>query len=321
MKAIPATGGPLRGGLTSFVFLLAMIGETQAQDAAVAQHMSAANARAGSQWTAAVDFLCSEEPDVGGRDQAAMIEPVQLFDNLYAIGRISTVVYALTTSEGIILIDSGYEGQEESVLMPGLAELGLDPAEIKYVIIAHGHRDHFGGARHLQERYGARIVVAAEDWDLMIESAGDGLPPPTRDLEVVEGIPIRLGDTTVTPIAVPGHTPGAVGLIFSVTDEDSAHVAGLFGGAVLIAARMGDEPLQQYVRSIAHFAEAAEARGVDVEIQNHPNFDGMPEKLERLSTRGAGDPHPFVVGKSAYQDFLSVISECTQVELARRGAD
>ena len=126
MKAIPATGGPLRGGLTSFVFLLAMIGETQAQDAAVAQHMSAANARAGSQWTAAVDFLCAEEPDVGGRDQAAMIEPVQLFDNLYAIGRISTVVYALTTSEGIILIDSGYEGQEESVLMPGLAELAND---------------------------------------------------------------------------------------------------------------------------------------------------------------------------------------------------
>ena len=165
-----------------------------------------------------------------------MIEPTQLFDNLYVIGRSGTVVYAITTSEGIILIDSGYEGQTESVLMPGLVELGLDPADIEYVVIAHGHRDHFGGARYLQDRYGARIVLAAEDWDLL-EQAGtgvdDALPPPTRDLEAVEGIPITLGDTSVTLVAVPGHTPGSIGLIFPVRDGGASHTAGLFGGTPL----------------------------------------------------------------------------------------
>lgn len=294
----------------------------QADSAAVDQHMRTARAHAGEHWSAAVEFLCSVEPEIGGRDQSPMIEPTQLFDNLYVIGRTGTVVFAITTSEGIILIDSGYEGQTESVLIPGLVELGLDPAEIEYVIVAHGHRDHFGGARYLQERYGARIVLAAEDWDMMEEAAaggGDALPPPARDLEAVEGVPITLGDTSVVPVDVPGHTPGSIGLIFPVEDAGARHTAGLFGGTILLSSRISDDGLRQYVRSLEHFAEVADARGVDVEIQNHPIFDGMLEKLAELETRGAGAPHPFVVGEAAYQGFLGVISECTRVELARRG--
>ena len=311
-------------------FLAALVGHSQAQEvnrgpdtAAVAQHTSAARAHAGTNWTAAVDFLCSVDPDIGGRDQSPMIEPTQLFDNLYVIGRSGTVVYAITTSEGIILIDSGYEGQTESVLMPGLVELGLDPADIEYVVIAHGHRDHFGGARYLQDRYGARIVLAAEDWDLL-EQADTGVdeapPPPTRDLEAVEGIPITLGDTSVTLAAVPGHTPGSIGLIFPVRDGGASHTAGLFGGTILLSSRISDEGLRQYLRSIAYFAEVAGREGVDVEIQNHPIFDSMLEKLAKLKARDAGAPHPFVVGEAVYQGFLNVISECTQVELARRGS-
>ena len=291
--------------------------------AAVERHMSAARARAGAHWSAAVEFLCAVEPDIGGRDRSPMIEPTRLFDNLYVVGRTGTVVYALTTSEGIILIDSGYEGQEQSVLMPGLAQLGLEAADIEYVIIAHGHRDHFGGARHLQQRYGARPVVAAEDWNLMEQAAaegGDALPPPARDLEAVEGVPITLGDTSVLPVAVPGHTPGSIGLIFPVHDGATRHMAGLFGGTILLSSRISDDGLRQYIRSLAHFAEVADDMGVDVEIQNHPIFDGMLEKLDQLRTREAGAPHPFVVGEAAYQDFLGVISACTEVELARRGA-
>ena len=80
-------------------FLAALVGHRPAQEvnrspvtAAVAQHTSAARAHAGTNWTAAVDCLCSGEPDIGGRDQSPMIEPTQLFDNLYVIGRTGTVV-------------------------------------------------------------------------------------------------------------------------------------------------------------------------------------------------------------------------------------
>ncbi len=294
---------------------------TETAEIAGREHLSSALGHAGERWASMVDFLCAEEPDLGRPDQSPVIEPTRLFDNLYVIGRAGTVVYALTTSEGIILIDAGYEGQEESVLLPGFESLGLRPDDIKLVIVAHGHRDHFGGASYLQENFGAGIILAEADWDLVEQTAGSAegaLPPPTKDRVASEGVPITLGDTEVIPILIPGHTPGSLGLIFQVRDGDTAHTAALFGGTILITARIGTEGLRQYVDSVAHFAESTGAHGVDVEIQNHPIFDNMPAKLAALKDREEDAPHPFVVGGDGYQDFLNVISECTLLEIARR---
>jgi len=38
-------------------------------------------------------------------------------------------VWAVTTSAGIVLIDAGYADQLESVLLPGMKKLGLDPSQ------------------------------------------------------------------------------------------------------------------------------------------------------------------------------------------------
>ena len=51
--------------------------------------------------------------------------------------------------------------------MNGLKKLGLDPAQIKYVIVSHGHRDHSGGARYLQDRFGAQVTLSGVDRDLL----------------------------------------------------------------------------------------------------------------------------------------------------------
>jgi metallo-beta-lactamase class B len=303
------------------IVLLGVLIPAAAQDSdAVSQLITSARDRAGSDWSAAVDFLCSEEPVVGTPAESPVIEPTKLFDNLYVIGREGTVVYALTTSEGIILIDAGYEGQEESVLLTGLESLGLSPDDIEYVIVAHGHRDHYGGARYLQENHGAKIILSEDDWNL-IESAEPvegAQPPPTRDLVATAGEPITLGDTQVSPILIPGHTPGSLGVVFQVRDGNAVHSAALFGGTILIAGRIDDQGLNQYVDSIAQFAELTAAMDVDVEIQNHPIFDNFPAKLTALKERRPAAHHPFVVGKDAYQDFLGVISDCTLAEIARR---
>jgi metallo-beta-lactamase class B len=289
-----------------------------------AQHyLDSARETAGDQWRATVDFLCGPDPDPGNAAESAVMKPTQLFDNLYAFGRSKAVVYALTTDEGIILIDAGYPDQVESVLAPGLRELGLNADDIRYVIVAHGHRDHYGGSRHLQQQHGASVVLSAADWEFMdqyrTDSADDVLgQPPERDVIAEEGVPIVLGDTAVTPVMVPGHTPGSLGLIFTVRDGDEEHVAGLFGGTILISSRISDEGLQQYLSSIEHYAAVARDMGVDVEIQNHPIIDNMDQKLQQLESRAAGAPHPFVVGNDEYQNFLGVISECTLAEVARR---
>jgi metallo-beta-lactamase class B len=141
---------------------------------------------------------------------------------------------------------------------------------------------------------------------------------PARDLVLAEGEPIVLGDTTITAVAIPGHTPGALGYIFPVFDGGTRHVAGLFGGTVLATQYTPAPGLTQYVNSIAHYLEIARTMGVDVELQNHPIFDDTPARLAALASRQAGQPHPFVMGADAYQRFWGIVSECMQADIIRK---
>jgi metallo-beta-lactamase class B len=288
---------------------------------AAAAHVVKAKQIAGTEWASEAHFFC--EAPAATDANAPMIEPAKIFDNVYAFGRAATVAYAITTPEGILMIDSGYARDVETILLPAFKKLGLDPTKIKYSIITHGHADHFGGAFYLQEHFGTRIAMSAEDWDLVLAppAAGkkaDTQPLPRKDMIIKEGEPIKFGGETITPIFIPGHTPGSMGLIFPVKDGSKTHMAGLFGGTILVAGRISDEGLQQYLRSIAHFKDEAKKMKVDVELQNHPTYDNMPEKLIALSARKPGAPNPFVIGGANYGKFLDVMAECMQADIARR---
>jgi metallo-beta-lactamase class B len=286
-----------------------------------------ARTAAGSEWSEAVEFFCG----TAGRPNRAddpLIKPTRVFDNLYALGRTGTVVWALTTPDGILLIDAGYPDQLESVLLPQLREVGLDSDDVRYVLVGHGHADHFGGASYFQQR-GARVALSAADWDLIENPPAPavgapaappaaGLPPPRRDVVVADGEPITFSGIEITPVLIPGHTPGALGFVFRVTDGARSHTAALFGGSILLVNRISDEGLRQYVQSLERFGAVTQRLGVDVEIQNHPLYDGFTTKLERLAARRPGDAHPFVVGTGAYQRFLTVMKECANAQLARR---
>src|SRR4051812_39464060 len=208
-------------------------------------HVEAARTLAGGDaWLQApFTFYCVAGNARGNSPAAAELEPVKLFDNVYAVGNSEATVYAIVTPQGIILIDSGYADRVETVVVAGLKKLGLDPANVKYVLLGHGHADHFGGARYFQEHYGAKIGTTAADWALIYpanltadQAAAQGRPKP--DLVLSEGQPVKLGDLTVTPVAIPGHTPGSLAFIFPVRDRGQNHVAGLFGGTILTVDRI-----------------------------------------------------------------------------------
>ena len=292
-------------------------------------HVDAAKKLAGNdQWLLSpYNFYCVAGGARPNNANAPELEPVRLFDNVYAVGNSEATVYAITTSQGIILIDSGYADRVETVVVPGLKKLGLDPANVKYILLGHGHADHFGGAQYFQEHYGTRVGTTAADWDVIYPAsppanqANSNQSKPTRDLVLAEGQPVKLGDVTVTLIAIPGHTPGSLAFIFPVKDGRQTHMAGLFGGTILTADRITTPGLKRYVQSIDHYLEDAKRLKVDVELQNHPIFDMTPERLASLKTRKAGEPHPFMTGTDRYVKFWSVVSECIQAEIARRGSE
>jgi metallo-beta-lactamase class B len=292
-------------------------------DARIATHIENARALAGTDVTAPFQFFCVPGNARPNDFSAPPLAPVKLFDNLYAAGNSETVVYAITTSEGIVLIDSGVADEVESVLIPGLRALGLDPADVELVLLGHGHSDHYGGAAYFQTRYGARVGTTAADWETIAQAAASGradaLPAPSHDLVVREGEAVVLGDTSIDPVEIPGHTPGALAFIFPVLDGGTRHVAGLFGGTVLAAGYTPMPGLLQYVDSIAHYIEIATRMGVDVEIQNHPIFDDTPRRLAALAARRPGEPHPFVMGAERYQRLWGIVSECMQADVIRKG--
>jgi len=189
-------------------------------------HVDAARTLAGSDtWLQApFTFYCVAGNARGNSPAAPELEPVKLFDNVYAVGNSEATVYAIVTPQGIILIDSGYADRVETVVVAGLKGVGLDPANVKYVLLGHGHADHFGGARYFQEHYGAKVGSAAADWDLINPPSPPANQPanaprgPNRDLVLAEGQPVTLGGTTITPIAIPGHTPGSLAVIFPVKE-------------------------------------------------------------------------------------------------------
>jgi len=289
----------------------------------------------GPRWKDAVHFWC-EEPRANRPDDAAIV-PARIFDNVFAMGNIGTTVYVIRTSSGLLMIDAlggndapSTSAQVESQLLPGFEQLGLDPAQVKVILVTHGHADHFGGASYFQERYGAKVYIATADWNLMENppargrggrgSAGSPTPLPKHDREIRDGETITLGDFNVRAVAVPGHTAGSMGFIFPVKDRGQAHVAALFGGAWLLPQILSDEALQTFRMSVQHFKEATGRAKVDVLLQNHMLMDPIQDKLEKLTARKPRDPNPFVVGAAQYQKFLDVMDGCTQVNIARRRA-
>lgn len=276
---------------------------------------------AGARWAEEARFFC--EAPRGNSPDDPVIPPTKIFDNVSVIGNAGTVVYVVETSDGLVLFDSMTAGQLDTQLLPGFTALGLDPARVRAVIVAHGHQDHFGGSPYFQDRFGARVYVSAADWDLLATPpqgrGGQPAPaPPRRDQVVVEGQPIVIGDFRVTPVAIPGHTAGSMGYIFPVRDGGRTRTAAMFGGTILNPAPIPDEGLRTYLASIARFKDATRSANVDVVLQNHPLMDPILPKLDLLRARKPGDAHPWVAGAAGYQTFLDVMALCAEVNLARR---
>lgn len=260
------------------------------------------------------------------RREAQRVEPMQVFDNLYFAGNRGVAAWVLKTEDGLILIDAlNNNAEAEEFIEAGMKKLGLDPNEIRYLIITHAHGDHYGGQEFIKTRYGPRIVMSGLDWDELekpeqeFSSPRWGVPP-SRDMAVADGDVLTLGSTQLRIVVTPGHTPGTLSLIFPVFDNGQQHMAALWGGTGL---RFGDDAprLQTYSDSAARMRQLAGEAGADVFLSNHPGRDSAIESMDRLRQRKPGEPHPFVTGEQALGafDLLSDCSGARAAEIRARG--
>ncbi len=295
------------------------------------KHVAAAKAAAGQEHLGLLARVCTvPEPKPAQRGQAAAAqpqrqgppdraewhaEPVKVFDNLYFVGQKDISSWAVTTSEGIIIIDTIFDYSVEDEIVGGLKKLGLDPAKIKYAIVSHGHSDHVGGAKYLQDHFGTKVVLSAADWDLV----GRDIPAairPRRDVVATDGQKLTLGDTTITMYVTPGHTPGAISMLIPVKDQGRPHLAAQWGGTAFNFQPTRPN-FQIYIDSARRFGDIVGKAGADVIIANHTATDGTVKKLPAVLKRKSGDPHPYVTTNDSVKNYMKVAEECATAEMLR----
>src|SRR5712691_855307 len=254
-------------------------------------HLIAARTAAGFDFTGTLARLCvapvavpSVLRDVAPGPPAArdtwFTEPAKVFDNLYFVGSKIHSSWAMTTSQGIILIDTLFTYNSEEEIIGGLKKLGLDPATVKYVIISHAHGDHVGGAKLMQDRFGSHIVMGGPDWD-SIEKSVNGYPQgkPKRDIVADDGQKIILGDTSVTIVTTPGHTPGTLSLLFTVKDNGKPINVAYSGGTAFNFPSTAAN-FDTYIASQGKMAKAAADSNATILMSNHSEFDGAVSKIK-----------------------------------------
>ena len=318
-------GDMMKVQLAALIIVIAA-GSAVAQNAKVDAHISAARAAAGEH-ASMVDRLCpvqvASPTRLNGaartagssaqRTVGAERDPQKVFDNLYYVGMNEFSAWAVTTSDGIIIIDPIFDYSVEAHVVDGLRELGFDPADIVYVLVSHGHGDHAGGAKFLQENFGASVIMGSADWDLVEQQNPSW--KPQRDIVVDADRELTLGDTTLRLIMTPGHTYGTISTLIPVHDGDSEHLAALWGGTLFNFGPDG-ERFAAYAESAERFREIAVQAGADIVLSNHTDYDGSKQKMPALANRSPGDPHPFVVGTESIERYLTVANECAQAALA-----
>lgn len=132
----------------------------------------------------------------------------QLYMFRFPIGQ----AYLWCDGTDLTLIDAG-DVNAAPAIEDAVRGLGHDPGRISRIVITHGHRDHYGAARELADRYGAEIlahrldapVIRGEeeigapvllDWERPLYEHALTVPeaPPTRvDRELSDGSTIAFG--------------------------------------------------------------------------------------------------------------------------------
>jgi len=327
------------GSVALLIVLLGTAALAQAPSGSIDDHIAAARTAAGLDYRATFVNLCLPSPPRGGGpgpagrgapappptpDRATWYAPpFKIFDNLYWLGTRQHSSWVLQTSAGLIVIDTNFAWATGPEIIEGMSTLGLNPSDIKYVIVSHAHGDHDQGAAELQKRYGAQVVMGAPDWDATLQrpaSAAGGVPK--RDVTVgPEGRTLTLGDVKVQIVSTPGHTPGTLSYVFPVKDRGRTVMVAYSGGTLTGAFGTDGARWDEYIASQRKIAKVAADAGASVLLSNHSEYDGAYTKARLIAApRQPGEDHPFIVGTDGVQRYFTVMAECAMASKLRAGA-
>jgi metallo-beta-lactamase class B len=247
--------------------------------------------------------------------------PFHVIGNIYYVGSNAIAQFLVTTPDGHILIDSGFEASVPR-LRANIESLGFRFADVKFLLTSHAHIDHVQAHALVRRATGATVVASAED-GRVVASGGKGEPvfdgvyawtPCAVDRTVADGDTITLGGTTLVAHLTPGHTMGAItwtmrivadGRPLDVVFFPSANVN---PGVRLVGNARYPNIAADFERSFATWR----ALPCDVFLGVHGSFFDLDAKRARMSARG---PNPFI-DPDGYRKFIAEAEQRFRTQLA-----
>lgn len=239
---------------------------------------------------------------VWGRGQ---LPPAQIFDDAVMAATEGCSCVVLNTGEGLLLLDAllPLPACAENI-RAAIASAGWNIADLKKILITHGHYDHSGAAGQLARETGAEICFPAADYELWRSDANvrrsaanskiPGLAPdfvPARFL--CDGDEVTLGKVTVRAFSTPGHTPGCMTYVFPVTDCGKTHTAVMMGGTL---PQRTKREIAMQLASLDRLDRLTDALAIDVELPNHHPLCCGEVKMELCRRRLSHLANPFIIG-------------------------
>lgn len=233
--------------------------------------------------------------------EAQIQETWSPFENVDYVGICWVSAWLVHTDDGTVLIDTLY-GPYTKLLIDNIAKTGTDLADIKYVLMTHGHRDHVGGAAVLKPMLpNATFVMTQVGWDEATTSSQASQDGPRAwdmidaEMVVTGGETITLGNNAFTAVETPGHTWGTASYTYDVQDAGDTFRAITIGGLGLNAIE-GPSQVEAFIESLDRIRTLAEDQdtGIDVHLTTHGFSNGLEEDRQALAQRAEGEPNIMV---------------------------
>ncbi len=217
--------------------------------------------------------------------------PFRVHGDTYHVGTCGISALLVAGADGHVLLDTGTRNGS-IVTLENIRLLGFRPENLEVLLTSHEHFDHVGGAWWVMQNSGARLMtspVAARVIETGIADPSDpqfGMHPPMRTVggdlitAVVPGQPIELFGTLFTPIATPGHTPGALTWQWESCEGESCRTIVYADSLSPVSGddyRFSDHP--EYVQAYRDGIAALAALDCDILLTPHPSASRMRDKL------------------------------------------
>jgi metallo-beta-lactamase class B len=230
--------------------------------------------------------------------------------NVYYVGSKDLASYLITTPEGHILINSGFE-RTVPLIRDSVESLGFKIRDIKILLASHAHSDHVAGHALARELTGAKVFVMRGD-AAVIASGGKGQyfyttsrwKPCPVDRVLEDGDEVKFGGVTLVARRTPGHTRGCTTWTWRVADGDKTYDVAVIGSPnVNPGYRLVDnKDYPEIADDFAKTFEVLKKLPCDVFLGAHGGYYGMVEKHERAKAGAAKNPFVDPEGYRAYVD-------------------